>query len=131
MTPPPARAVLALTTEANLELASTLARSLLEDGLAACISLLPVQSLYRWEGQLCNDAEVQLLIKSQAALLSELEKAVHQRHSYALPQWLSWPADPSAGYGVWMSEQLRPPSARGDAGAPTAATAPENGGPSG
>ncbi|MEB3176851.1 MAG: divalent-cation tolerance protein CutA [Synechococcus sp.] len=125
------RAVMALTTEANLELASALANSLLHDGLAACISLLPVQSLYRWEGQLCHDAEVQLLIKSKAALLSELEQAVHQRHSYELPQWLSWPADASAGYGAWMGEQLRPPAAQADAGAPTAAAAPETGDPSG
>lgn len=45
--------VLALTTEANAELAQHLADALLERHLVACVSITPVQSFYRWEGR-CN-----------------------------------------------------------------------------
>ena len=100
----PTPLVLALTTEASAARAEALARQLLERGLAACVALRPVRSLYRWQEQLQDSEEVQLLIKSRADQLAELEAAVHCLHSYATPEWLHWPASTGAAYGQWLMQ---------------------------
>ena len=100
--------VLALTTEASAEQAQSLARELLELGLVACVSLQPVCSLYIWQGQLEQGQEVQLLLKTDAGRLGALAAAVHRLHSYDTPQWLTWPARASRGYGAWLQGVLSP-----------------------
>ncbi len=98
-----ADAVLALTTEANEALALQLAETLLERRLAACIALKPVQSLYRWQGQIERSSEVQLLIKTHPGCLAALEQAVRELHSYTTPQWLHWGAEASDAYAAWLN----------------------------
>jgi periplasmic divalent cation tolerance protein len=95
---------LCLTTEADAERAEALAQALVERGLAACVALSPVRSLYRWRGALERSQEVQLLIKTHPSRLAELEAAVHELHSYDTPEWIHWPAQASAGYGAWLAE---------------------------
>ena len=106
--------LLVLTTEASLALAESLARQLLQRRLVACVSLQPLCSLYRWQGQLERSDEVQLLLKTDGAHLGELEATVHQLHSYDTPEWLVWPAEASGGYGAWLRGALQgtppPPS---------------------
>jgi len=97
-------ALLALTTEANLQLAEQLASTLLERQLAACVALNPVTSIYRWQGQIERSEEVQILIKSHPARAAALEKAVRELHSYITPQWLTWPAEAGESYAAWLSE---------------------------
>jgi periplasmic divalent cation tolerance protein len=101
---------LALTTEVDAERAEALAEILLEQGLAACVALLPLRSLYSWEGQLQRSPEVQLLIKTSPDQLAALEAVVHQRHSYSTPEWLHWRAGSSEAYGTWVAQScgLRP-----------------------
>lgn len=97
-------ALLVLTTEASAAQAEALAEAVLEQRLAACVELKPVHSLYRWQGQLERSDEVQLLIKTHPRCLQALETFVRQRHSYATPQWLHWPADASPDYAAWLAE---------------------------
>ncbi|MEN9496338.1 MAG: hypothetical protein RLZZ137_1378 [Cyanobacteriota bacterium] len=96
-------ALLALTTEANGELAEQLARTLLERQLAACVALRPVTSLYHWQGRIERSEEVQILIKSHPACAAALEEAVRELHSYSTPQWLVWPAEAGEAYAAWLS----------------------------
>ncbi len=63
---------LCLTTEADPGRARALASALLERRLVACVSLLPIQSLYRWQGKLQEEQEVQLLIKTSEDRLQAL-----------------------------------------------------------
>lgn len=100
---PAARLLLALTTEATPALAEALAEALLERRLAACVALQPLRSLYRWQGELERGEEVQLLIKSHPSRLAELEAAVHQLHSYTIPEWIHWQAECSPSYGGWLA----------------------------
>ena len=95
--------ILVLTTEADEDRAQSLADLLLERGLAACVSLTPVRSLYRWKGELQQAREVQLLIKSTAAQRDALHQLVMDRHSYDTPEWLTWPASSSGAYGSWVA----------------------------
>ena len=108
-----------LTTEANQAKAEALAAQLLEQRLAACIALQPQQSLYHWQGCIERDSEVQLLIKTNAERLEALEIALHQLHSYDVPEWIVIPAECSDGYGSWLTSSLKPPLPKpGDAAAP-------------
>ena len=97
-------ALVALTTESNLQLAEQLASTLVERQLAACVALKPVASIYRWQGQIERSEEVQILIKSHPARAAALEQAVRELHSYSTPQWLLWPAEASSDYAAWLSE---------------------------
>ena len=121
----PLRLVLVLTTEADQARAQALAEALLERRLVACVSLQPLQSLYRWKGELQRDAEVQLLLKTSADQLGRLREAVMDLHSYDTPEWLTWPVEASGASGAWAlaplsSAGLRPAPAGIPGGGPPA-----------
>ena len=119
---------LVLTTEADRERAEALARDLLERGLVACVSLHPVVSLYRWQGQLEQSEEVQLLLKTTPAHLEALRQALTELHSYDTTEWIHWTAASDGAYGRWLLEQL-PLSPGG--GPPAPAGTPGDGDPAG
>ncbi|MCS5705525.1 divalent-cation tolerance protein CutA [Synechococcus sp. FGCU-3] len=96
--------VLALTTETDEERAEALARTLLDQRLVACVSLRPVRALYRWQGQLEESLEVELLLKTSPERLAALEAAVRELHSYDTPEWLCWQAEASGPYAAWAWE---------------------------
>ena len=106
--PEPLPLILVLTTEADAIKAEALASELLARRLVACISLIPITSLYRWQGELQRDQEVQLLIKTTGDRLDQLHRAVIELHSYDTPEWLSWPAHTSPAYGSWTAEAVSP-----------------------
>jgi periplasmic divalent cation tolerance protein len=101
------QAVLVLTTEADATTAETLARLLLLEGLAGCISLRPVLSLYPWEGKLQRSEEVQLMIKTMPDRVNRLRERLLELHSYDLPQWLQWEAAASPAFGAWLDQAAR------------------------
>ncbi|NBW61987.1 MAG: divalent-cation tolerance protein CutA [Synechococcaceae bacterium WB4_1_0192] len=122
--------ILALTTEADAEQAEALARQLLERKLAACVALRPLTSLYWWQGRLERSQEVQLLIKSRASLLADLDAAVHRLHSYSTPEWLHWQAGSSEAYGLWLRESCLKPL-NPDGSGPAGGDQPGGAGPAG
>ena len=99
---------LVLTTEASPERARALAAELLERRLVACASLLPVQSHYRWQGQITSCEEVQLLLKTSSERLEALREALLALHSYDTPEWIHWSAVSAGAYGQWLVESLSP-----------------------
>lgn len=125
---PPGQLLLALTTEADQQRAEALARRVLEQRLAACVTLTPLRSLYHWQGAIESASEVQLLFKTDRAHLAALHDLVQQLHSYTCPEWLHWPANASPTYGQWLDGELagtlRPGAAGPDAADPPAAVDP-------
>lgn len=105
---PDARVV--LTTAADPDEAARLARTLVEEGLAACATLLPgAQSIYRWEGKVESASEVVLLIKTSAQQLPALEARLHAMHSYQTPEFLVLAVESgSARYLDWLKANLGP-----------------------
>jgi periplasmic divalent cation tolerance protein len=89
--------------------ARALAHYLVEQRLAACVNLLPpMQSVYRWQGQIEQTEEVQMLIKTCADRLDAVSAAIVQKHPYELPEILV--ISPSAGlpaYLDWIRAQTR------------------------
>jgi periplasmic divalent cation tolerance protein len=101
-------AVLVLTTIGADADGPALARTLVEEHLAACVNVLPVMaSVYRWKGQIEQDREQQLVIKTTADRLDALEARVRQLHAYDLPEFLVIAADGgSAAYLEWVQESV-------------------------
>ncbi|MEB3350146.1 MAG: divalent-cation tolerance protein CutA [Cyanobacteriota bacterium] len=102
MDDPSACLTLVLTTEASSQQAETLARQLLEQRLVACVSLWPVRSLYRWQGQLEQSQEVQMLLKLPSRDVPALMERLPQLHSYDTPEWITLPAATAGPYAAWI-----------------------------
>ena len=85
MKSPPKLPLLVVTTVASRDHARALARAMVERRLAACAQITPIESFYRWQGQIENEAEYRVLFKTRDALYARLEAAIRERHPYALP----------------------------------------------
>ncbi|KAM3097575.1 divalent-cation tolerance protein CutA [Phormidesmis sp. 146-35] len=96
-----------LVTASSRQEGEAIAQSLVETRLAACVTLLPVQSVYRWQGEIHKDEEWQLLIKSDRSRFAELEAKVRELHSYEVPEIIAVPiVAGSSHYLQWISEQV-------------------------
>jgi periplasmic divalent cation tolerance protein len=100
---------LVLTTTATADEAARIGRTLVEEHLAACATLLPgAQSIYRWQGQAETAAETLLLLKTAPAQLAALESRLHELHSYQTPEFLVLPVEAvSQPYLDWLTASLR------------------------
>jgi periplasmic divalent cation tolerance protein len=63
-----------------------LARAVVEARLAACANILPtVTSVYRWQGNIAEEGETAMILKTRGALLDALTAFIRDRHSYTCP----------------------------------------------
>jgi len=101
-----------MTTVASLDEGNKIARRLVEEHLAACVSLIPaIQSVYRWQGSVESATEVLLLIKSGLEQLPALETRLHQLHGYETPEFLVLDVESgSHRYLEWLRASLEPGS---------------------
>jgi len=98
-------AAVVLTTVGADTDAAALARTLVEERLAACVSVLPpMSSVYRWKGQLEHDREQQLVIKTTIGRVAALEARLKELHPYELPEFVVLDATAGAAYGAWLLE---------------------------
>ena len=80
-------------TAANEEEAVAIAQRLLDERLIACANILPgVRSLYRWQGQVQDEGEVAVLMKTRADLATVATARIAVLHSYDVPCVAAWPA---------------------------------------
>lgn len=94
-----------IDTEANAQI---LAKQIVEAHLAACVSLAPVQSIYRWQGTLHQDPEWQLTLKTDLTRLEELAQFITQHHPYEVPEIIALPlVAGSTAYLNWLAEQTQ------------------------
>ena len=100
-----------LTTAANPEEAARLGRTLVEERLAACATVVPgVQSIYRWLGEVETAGETLLLLKTGPEQLAALETRLHDLHSYETPEFLVLRVESgSPTYVEWLHASLRRP----------------------
>ncbi|RDI96436.1 divalent-cation tolerance protein CutA [Meiothermus sp. QL-1] len=79
-----------LCTVPNAEIGLSIARTLVHEGLAACVNLLPgLTSVYRWEGRVEENPEHLLLIKTRQERYAELERRLQALHPYQVPEILA------------------------------------------
>jgi periplasmic divalent cation tolerance protein len=90
-----------LSTVGGEEEAERIAQRLVEQGLAACVNVLPgVVSFYRWKGRLERDVERLLLIKTRAERFEALREAIVALHPYEVPEIVALPV--TAGHAPYL-----------------------------
>jgi periplasmic divalent cation tolerance protein len=100
-------AVIVLTTTGADFDAQALAQSLVEARLAACVNIIDrVQSVYRWEGRVQNDAEQLLVIKTSAERVDALREALLRQHPYDVPEFVVLEVSTSEAYGAWLLDSV-------------------------
>jgi periplasmic divalent cation tolerance protein len=104
-----AQVVVVLITAPEEETARRIARALVEERLAACVNLLPgVRSIYRWQGDVEEAAEVLLIAKTHAERVAALAARVQALHPYELPEVVTLPVtDGSEAYLRWVVAESR------------------------
>ena len=99
--------VIILSTAGERE-ARGIAQALVIQHLAACVNIMPVESVYRWEGKLCEDREHLLIIKTVTSNADAVMHEIRNLHSYELPEMIVLPV--SGGYHPylqWLAEETR------------------------
>lgn len=98
-----------LVTASSRAEAETIAKTLIQEKLAACVSLMPVQSIYTWQNEVHASEEWQLLIKSDLNHFQILEARVREIHSYEVPEVIALPiVKGSQPYLEWIAKQVEP-----------------------
>ena len=100
-----------LTNCPDVEVADRIARTIVEQRLAACVNrLAPVESVYRWQGAVERATEVPLLIKTTRERYVEIEQAIRALHPYEVPEIIAMPVSAGlASYLRWVADETQPP----------------------
>jgi periplasmic divalent cation tolerance protein len=101
--------IVVLCTCPDTATAGNIARTLVSERLAACVNRIDaVRSTYEWEGQLADEPEVLLVIKTSAERFAELEVRLKSVHPYQVPEIIALPVVAgSDGYLAWLRRQSR------------------------
>ena len=96
--------IVVLTTVGTEEQANLISRELVERRHACCVNILPgIRSVYRWQGKICRDGELMLLIKSNADEFDALAATIRELHSYDVPEILAFDvAQGDADFLSWL-----------------------------
>jgi periplasmic divalent cation tolerance protein len=101
--------IVVLVTCGSAKEARSIARSLVERKLAACVNLLPVpvESVYRWKGRIESAKEFLLIVKTTRKRFAAVKAEVRRLHSYEVPEIIALPiAMGSRDYLTWIAESV-------------------------
>ena len=100
--------IVVTTTFAEQLQATEMARQVIRERAVACAQVEgPIESHYVWEGQLCQDTEWRLTMKTTASTLAQLTAIVQATHPYKLPQWVVVAVESStAAYAEWVRDAV-------------------------
>lgn len=100
--------ILILTTMPDDDRADLLARTLVDERLAACVNVHgPMTSTYRWKGSVEREAERQIVIKTTRARLADLEARLRSLHPHELPEFVVLDGRASEAYGAWVGDTTK------------------------
>ena len=100
-------AVLVLTTLPTADAAAQIAKAVVGEKLAACANILPaLRSIYRWQGQVQDESEVLVLLKTQRVHYARLKARILELHPYDVPEVLAIPVEQGhAAYLDWIARE--------------------------
>jgi periplasmic divalent cation tolerance protein len=104
--------IMILSTTDTPELAREIAAAIVEAGEAACVNIVPgIRSIYRWQGDVQDESECLLLIKSTSERFEMIRSIIRRLHTYETPEVIAIPVtagDPD--YLAWLHSSLTNPS---------------------
>ncbi|MCK4327490.1 MAG: divalent-cation tolerance protein CutA [Candidatus Diapherotrites archaeon] len=96
--------IIAVTTFSTERDARIVAKTVVDEKLAACAQISKINSVYRSEGEMKDETEYKLVLKTTKEKLPALEEKVKEMHKYSMPQWVWWDAEASKEYGDWVEK---------------------------
>ena len=100
------RLLLLITTAPNQLLAKKIAKELIERKLAACVSIKEIKSTYKWKGNIEENKEFELNIKSLPENLDELILMLQEKITYEVPELIYKIFDSENSYFQWIKESI-------------------------
>jgi len=102
-------ALVVLTTLPSADAAAALAKTVVDERLAACANILPpLRSVYRWQDKIQDEPEVLVLFKTQRALFDRLRARIVELHPYELPEVVALPVEQGhPAYLDWILRETR------------------------
>jgi periplasmic divalent cation tolerance protein len=92
-----------LTSCGARDMANAIARALVERRLAACVQMVPIESVYTWHERVEEATEILLLIKIKQADYPDVEQAIRALHDYETPEIIALPIERGfGGYLDWV-----------------------------
>jgi periplasmic divalent cation tolerance protein len=100
--------VVVLSTFPSADVATAVARTLVEERLAACVNIVPaVRSIYRWDGAIHDDAEALAIIKTTAERVVAMRDRLVELHPYDVPEAIELPvAGGHTPYLAWVTGEV-------------------------
>ncbi len=86
--------------------AVALAGKLVAEKYVACVNMVPrIRSIYLWKGEVCDEGEVLLIMKTRTSLYADLQTRIRELHSYEVPEIIAFPVDRGLpDYLQWVME---------------------------
>lgn len=99
--------ILAYITTKDKNQAQEIGHKLVKEHLAACVNIIDgMQSIYWWQGSLCNENETILIAKTRETLFETIVKRVRELHTYSVPCIISIPIeDGNPAYLQWLEKE--------------------------
>lgn len=101
--------ILILSTVPDPEKGEEIAKKLVEERLAGCVTVVPARSsFYWWEGKIEKETECILFIKTKSSLYKELERKLLSIHPYTVPEIIALPiVEGFERYLNWLREETK------------------------
>tara|TARA_B100000212_G_scaffold64684_1_gene44620 strand:- start:415 stop:726 length:312 start_codon:yes stop_codon:yes gene_type:complete len=100
------KVLLLITTVPNQLLAEKIAKELIERRLAACVSIKEIKSIYKWKGNIEENKELEITVKSLPENLNELSVVLKGKISYEVPELIYKIFDSEISYFQWIKESI-------------------------
>jgi periplasmic divalent cation tolerance protein len=86
--------------------AEKIAKAIVGEKLVACVNIVPVRSVYSWKGEVCDEGEHLLIIKTRSSLIDRLTERIRELHSYEVPEIIAIPIVAGhAPYMEWIQQE--------------------------
>lgn len=99
-----------VTTTDSEDAAVTLARGIVEARVGACVQVMAIRSVYRWDTAVQDDPEWQLQVKTSANRLEALIAHIKAEHTYDVPEIIATPIiGGNDSYLSWVADETEAP----------------------
>lgn len=96
-------------TVPNKKEGKEIATALVSKKLAACVNMIDkMESVFSWDGEMCEEKELLLMIKTKKQLFTDVRLVIQSLHSYTVPEVIAIPiTDADETYLKWIAHETR------------------------